>query len=99
MAIFKNPSNGTLRAKGNQALRATKPVAFKEETSEHFVPGFMVAVDHEVGQAEEAPKYVEVILTWQTLLVFLEGPYVFFYFSRMIFGVILEIRVSNSLTF
>lgn len=27
---------------------------FKEETSEHFVPGFMVAVDHEVGQAEES---------------------------------------------
>lgn len=32
--------------------------SFKEETSEHFVPGFMVAVDHEVGQ----PEFMSVLL-------------------------------------
>ena len=31
------------------SVSAVSIQALKEETSEHFVPGFMVAVDHEVG--------------------------------------------------
>lgn len=40
------------------SVSAVSIQALKEETSEHFVPGFMVAVDHEVGQ----PEFISVLL-------------------------------------